>query len=230
MTTTTRPPTLLWLIGLDHESGMRHGGNLRWFNLSRELLARGCRVYFGINRGPESDLAARCRYLEDLQRDGFISGHFVFDYVYPRWRIRAAGILGGHPAVLNRLLRGPQGSATRAISETSVEHDIDAIIVSDRSFLFLTESLRHRCPVFCRLGRLVCPLSSPGASPRPTSGPAEECSVAVSQPNRLLSSRALLWRSSGRELPRLAGGQALSRCDKPKRRNATTLCSTASAS
>ena len=52
--TTPLPLTLLWLVGLDHASGMRHGGNLRWFNLSRELLARGHTVYFGINGAAEA--------------------------------------------------------------------------------------------------------------------------------------------------------------------------------
>ena len=55
--TNPRPLTLLWLIGLDHASGMRHGGNLRWFNLSRELLARGHTVYFGINGAAGPDLS-----------------------------------------------------------------------------------------------------------------------------------------------------------------------------
>ena len=147
MTTLTRPPTLLWLIGLDHESGMRHGGNLRWFNLSRELLARGGKVYFGMNRGQESDLAARRRYLDELQRDGFISGHFVLDYHYPRWRGRVAALFGGHPRLLNRLLRAARTGATQAIEDLVRRHQVEVILVSDRSFLFLTESLGRRTPV-----------------------------------------------------------------------------------
>lgn len=147
MTTVTRPPTLLWLIGLDHESGMRHGGNLRWFNLSRELLARGGTVYFAMNRAPEFDLAARRRYFDTLQQDGFISGHFLLDYRYSHWRARLGGLFGGHPALLNRLLRAPRAGATRAIEELVARHHLDLIIVSDRSFLFLTESLQKRIPV-----------------------------------------------------------------------------------
>ena len=40
-----RPSRTLWFIDLDHESGMRHGGNLRWFNLSRQLVA----AYYGFS-------------------------------------------------------------------------------------------------------------------------------------------------------------------------------------
>ena len=97
--TTPRPLTLLWLIGLDHVSGMRHGGNLRWFNLSRELLARGHTVYFAINGADGADLPARIDYLDELKRNGFISGHFVLDYRSPRERARLAqlrGIPSGH--------------------------------------------------------------------------------------------------------------------------------------
>ena len=59
----------LWLIELDHHSRMRHGGSLRWFNLSRELILRGHHVHFAINRQPGHELAGRRAYLEELRQE-----------------------------------------------------------------------------------------------------------------------------------------------------------------
>lgn len=139
--------TLLWLIGLDHVSGMRHGGNLRWFNLSRELLARGHRVYFAINRAGDAHLADRTGYLERLERDGFISGSFVLDYPHRQVRTRWAQLTGYHPRALNHVLREPRGAAAREIATLIEEQRIDALLVSDRAFLFLTEAFAGRLPV-----------------------------------------------------------------------------------
>jgi glycosyltransferase involved in cell wall biosynthesis len=145
--TPQRPLTLLWLIGLDHASGMRHGGNLRWFNLSRELLARGHTVYFAINGAAGSDVAARIEYLDELKRSAFISGHFVLSYRQARDQARVAPLLAYHPAVLKRLLRPAREETMRAVEELITQNHIDALLVSDRAFLFLVESLSPRLPV-----------------------------------------------------------------------------------
>lgn len=145
--TPPRPLTLLWLIGLDHASGMRHGGNLRWFNLSRELLARGHTVYFGINGAADSDLAGRVDYLDQLKRDGLISGHFVLDYPQPRDRGRLVQLVAYHPAVVNRRLRAFRAGPTRAVEALIAQNHVNALILSDRGFLFLIDTLRGRIPV-----------------------------------------------------------------------------------
>lgn len=145
--TTPRPLTLLWLIGLDHASGMRHGGNLRWFNLSRELLGRGHTVYFAINGAAGSDLAARVDYLDQLKRGGFISGHFVLDYAQPRDRGRLGQLTAYHPAVVNRRLRSFRQGPTRAVETLIAQNHVDTLVVSDRGFLFLIDALRDRLPV-----------------------------------------------------------------------------------
>ena len=145
--TDTRPLTLLWLIGLDHVSGMRHGGNLRWFNLSRELIARGHTVYFAINGAADRDLPDRIEYLNELKQGGFLSGHFVLDYPHRQARSWVARTAAYHPRLLNRLLQAPRAAATRAIGELARQHRVDAVIVSDRAFLFLTETLGGRPPV-----------------------------------------------------------------------------------
>jgi glycosyltransferase involved in cell wall biosynthesis len=145
--TAIGPRTILWLIGVDHESGMRHGGNLRWFNLSRELLARGCTVYFAVNRAPDSDLPARIQYLDELKRDGFISGYFALAYQYPRGRARLALPLAYHPAALKPLLRRSREEPTRAVEDLVSQNQVEVLIISDRAFLFLVDALRGRLPI-----------------------------------------------------------------------------------
>ena len=146
MTPATQPVTLLWLIGLDHVSGMRHGGNLRWFNLSRELLARGHTVYFAINRAGDMDLPDRIDYLDKLKQGGFLSGYFVLDY-HSKVRSRLAQMMGYHPRFLNRLLRAPREAVAQDVAAIVAENHVDAMILSDRAFLFLIEALGTRCPV-----------------------------------------------------------------------------------
>src|SRR5262245_55181344 len=79
-----RPLRFLWTIDLDHRSRMRHGGNLRWFNLSRELLLRGHHVYFAINRHPVADLEGRREYIAELLREEVLSGFVELDNALPR--------------------------------------------------------------------------------------------------------------------------------------------------
>ena len=144
--TPPRPLTLLWLIGLDHASGMRHGGNLRWFNLSRELLARGHNVYFAINGAGDPDLAGRVDYLTELKRIAFISGHFVLDYPNPGEMSRLGQLLACHPALRDRLLRSSRRVATRSLKTMIAQNNVDVLVV-DRAFLFLVGALGSEMPV-----------------------------------------------------------------------------------
>jgi glycosyltransferase involved in cell wall biosynthesis len=137
---------LLWMIGLDHHSRMRHGGNLRWFNLSRELLLRGHRVHFAINRQPTPELAGRRAYLEELRREKVISGFVELDYAPPAGLGRAANLLT-HPALVDRCLRSGRAPVIAALREILTRHEIDACLISDRSMLFMVPALVPDLPV-----------------------------------------------------------------------------------
>jgi len=139
-----RPSRTLWFIDLDHESGMRHGGNLRWFNLSRQLLAAGHEVYFAINTTPAGDLPARVAYLESLERSGHISGHFVVRCEYPQRRVHLARFVSSYPPVLNCLLHAAQRSCAAAVRALVTRMDIDRVVISDRTYLFLSMYLLDR--------------------------------------------------------------------------------------
>ena len=85
----------LWFIELDYKSGMWHGANLRWFNLSREVIAQGHMGYFLVNRQPAEDLKAMRGYLDGLVLDRVISGYFGDGIRIPglAWPIGQLGVV-----------------------------------------------------------------------------------------------------------------------------------------
>lgn len=136
----------LWLIELDHHSRMRHGGNLRWFNLSRELLRRGHQVSFAINRHPPDELAGRRRYLDELRQERMISGFAELDYAVPSALGRAVNVLT-HPGLIQRCLRRRRMPVVEALRSFLREHEIDVCLVSDRALLFTVPALMRELPV-----------------------------------------------------------------------------------
>jgi glycosyltransferase involved in cell wall biosynthesis len=137
---------LLWLIELDHRSRMRHGGNLRWFNLSRELLLRGHQVHFAINRHPAPELAGRRAYLEELRQEKVISGFVELDHAPPAGLARAANLLT-HPALVDRCLHSRRAPVIGALRALIARHEIDACFISDRALLFAVPVLVRDLPV-----------------------------------------------------------------------------------
>jgi glycosyltransferase involved in cell wall biosynthesis len=136
----------LWLIELDHHSRMRHGGSLRWFNLSRELILRGHHVHFAINRQPGHELAGRRAYLEELRQERVISGFVELDYAAPAGLARAANLLTS-PALVDACLRRRRAPVIGALRQLITRHEIDVCLVSDRALLFAVPPLTQHLPV-----------------------------------------------------------------------------------
>jgi glycosyltransferase involved in cell wall biosynthesis len=125
---------------------MRHGGNLRWFSLSRELLLRGHHVYFAVNRHPLDELTGRRQYLEEMRRDGVISGFVELEYVVPRRLSRLAHLLT-YPPLVGLCLRRYQAQVMAGLRSAIARHGIDLCVVSDRALLFVIPSLVQDLPV-----------------------------------------------------------------------------------
>jgi protein-tyrosine-phosphatase/glycosyltransferase involved in cell wall biosynthesis len=139
---STRPLHLLWVIELDYRSGMWHGANLRWFNLSRELLAGGHQVHFLVNHPPAEDGPARRSYLDGLVRDHVISGYSEMTFQAPSSRGRLAGICPW-PPLTNLLLRRYQAAVVPAVIELVAAYRVDACFLSERKLLFLLPALKR---------------------------------------------------------------------------------------
>jgi glycosyltransferase involved in cell wall biosynthesis len=125
---------------------MRHGGNLRWLSLSRELLLRGHRVYFCINRHPGDELAARREYLNELQGQRVLSGYFEFDYSLPPTLSKLAHALA-YPPLTSFCLRARQAPVLVAIRAFIAQKHIDVVLLSARSLLFTVPALGRDVPV-----------------------------------------------------------------------------------
>ena len=110
---------------------MRHGGNLRWLSLSRELLLRGHRVYFCLNRRPADELAAQRDYLEELRAQRVLSGSFEFDYSLPPVLSKMAHALA-YPPLTNFCLRTQQAPVLAAVRAFIAAKRIDVVRLSAR--------------------------------------------------------------------------------------------------
>jgi glycosyltransferase involved in cell wall biosynthesis len=137
---------ILWLINLEYEFEMRHGANLRFFNLAHELIAQGHDVYFATRHRLTDDPVRKARYLERLRDERFISGHVEVHYA-PRTAVRRMAQLAIHPALVNALLRASQEAVWRRIEAFVKMQGIDVCIVSNRALLFLVPRLRQTIPV-----------------------------------------------------------------------------------
>lgn len=137
---------ILWFIQLDYESGMRHGGNLRFFNLSHELIAKGHQVYFCVSRRKTDEPEKKRSYLEALKHQGAISGYFEVEYEYSKVRGKISHIIG-YPGIANRLLDKFQLTTKAAVARIVADNRIDLCLISDRRMLFLLADLQRQARV-----------------------------------------------------------------------------------
>jgi len=138
---------ILWIIGLEYEFGLRHGANLRFFNLSRELITMGHEVYFITHRRSTDDTVQKQAYVRQLIDGRVISGHLEVAYAPPA-RVRRLGQLAVYPGLVNRILRRHQEPVRALVEEFVVRTGIDLCIVSSRQLLFLVPSIGRLRPVF----------------------------------------------------------------------------------
>jgi glycosyltransferase involved in cell wall biosynthesis len=131
--------TFLWVINFDYPTRMHHGSTLRHVNYARELQASGHTVYFAVRLDPKYGDESR-RWFAGLREQRVISDFFELTYNPSPRRLRLSGITF-HPYLANRVLRSFQGKTTRAVKELIAKLDVNALILFDRSFWFLADSL-----------------------------------------------------------------------------------------
>lgn len=136
----------LWFIDLDYEAGVRHGGNLRFFNYARELQTRGHAVSFAVRAKAGDEREKKRAFLESLRAENILTDCFEFAYEYPRSRSRLCSAIL-YPALANRVLREYQEPVFREVERFVKERAIDVCLLSDRHVLFLAPRLRSRSRV-----------------------------------------------------------------------------------
>jgi glycosyltransferase involved in cell wall biosynthesis len=126
---------------------MNHGGSLRYFNLSKELIGKGHEVYFVIIKSEPAESALKRQYLEALQEQGMVTGYYEIEKdQYPRLRGKAGSLIS-YPGAANRLLRKYQSPAVSRLREIISERQINLAIFNDRNQLFLLPSLPREIKV-----------------------------------------------------------------------------------
>ena len=126
---------ILWVTGVDYAYGIEHGGHLRLFSLARELVSIGHEVYFAVCRKATDDPLKRKTYLDELKREGVITGYFELQYEHPALLGKLAH-MALYPPLSNYLLREAQASVKRSLKGIIVDTEINLCILSDRSLLF----------------------------------------------------------------------------------------------
>lgn len=137
---------ILWLMNIDYQSGINHGGNLRFFNLARWMVAAGHQVFFGLQTNADDERERKRAFLETLMQDKTISGYDEIAYRHPRARGKLAR-LAVHPSLSNAVLRTRRAEVFAQVSKIVKRDNINIIINSNRDFAFLLHQANFLPPV-----------------------------------------------------------------------------------
>jgi glycosyltransferase involved in cell wall biosynthesis len=130
---------ILWHLRPRYDSSETSGANLRFFNLTRELINRGHRVYFLLDSYSSSDDGERHAFVERVTRDFGLAGLFQLDCDSPRPRRN----------IVHKITHSTPGSLVmrssrlfEKVAEIVREHRIDVYMSSVRGSLWLASDLR----------------------------------------------------------------------------------------
>src|ERR1700682_6031220 len=128
---------VLWILDIEADYGPRHGGTLRYTQLSRGLIACGHQVYYMVIRRRGQARGGRNEYLEPLRAEGCFPNCVEIDECSVPPIPRRLSRLAIHPNLQQRLLASYRGEFTNRIIKVLGEWALDVSIVSDRPCLFL---------------------------------------------------------------------------------------------
>lgn len=131
---------ILWVLRLQYDYGIEHGGHIRFFNYARILREKGHEVYFAVSVGKNQTTEKRRRYLENLREKGIISGYYEIEYKHPNLRGKLARLLTS-PKLSRSILRINQAPVVTQIENIIKEQDINLCMIADRDFLFTLPSI-----------------------------------------------------------------------------------------
>jgi glycosyltransferase involved in cell wall biosynthesis len=132
---------ILWILNIDANYGPRHGGTLRYRQLSRGLIDRGHQVYFIVRRHAGQARVKRDEYLEALRGEGCFTDYIEIDECPVPSITRKLSRLAVHPSAQQRLLASYHADFRTQIFDLLKGLAIDVSIVSDRACLFLLPQL-----------------------------------------------------------------------------------------
>ncbi len=128
---------ILWILDIDADYGPRHGGTLRYTQLSRGLIARGHRVTYVVISHPGQNGRKHNEYLETLRGEGCFTDCVEIDEYSVPSITRKLSRLVIHPGIQQSFLASYQVEFKNRIIELLKEWAVDVSIVSHRRCLFL---------------------------------------------------------------------------------------------
>src|SRR5882672_8600677 len=99
---------ILWILDIDADYGPRHGGTLRYTQLSRGLIARGHRVKYVVISHPGQNGRKHNEYLETLRGEGCFTDCVEIDEYSVPSITRKLSRLVIHPGVQQSFLASYQ--------------------------------------------------------------------------------------------------------------------------
>lgn len=131
---------IIWVLPLQFNYGIEHGGHIRFFNYSRILREKGHEVYFAVRAGKNETSEKRRSYLEDLKQKGIISDYYEIEYHHPNFRGKLARLLS-FPKLSRRILQSYHAPLIAQIKNIIKERDINLCVISYRDLFFLFPSI-----------------------------------------------------------------------------------------
>ena len=146
MTVTEGTLNILWIVAVDARYHMRHGGTLRFVNLSRCLTSLGHRVYYLVNSDHTEDRTVRNSFLDTLRNSNALTDHFEFSTrSAPKWRATLARFLM-HPGGRNWIMSPVWTPCQTEVLSLLERYRIDVCIFSGRHSLFLLPHVARLAP------------------------------------------------------------------------------------
>jgi glycosyltransferase involved in cell wall biosynthesis len=136
---------LLWIIEFDYAQRLHHGGYLRYFNLAPELLRLGHQVRFFVRfQGPDAGQSRL--HFQKLKADGIFTD-FVESPPVIDARRSFLHKLSLHPATAQSAFECAEAGTVEAIRNLIQAGDVNALVISTRTFFPLLISLKGMAPV-----------------------------------------------------------------------------------
>lgn len=134
---------VLWVLHLDYNYDLAHGGHLRFFNYARRLVDDGHEVYFAVRIVDGVDTSLRQDYLENLKKQKVITDYYEIKYNHPKVRGKLARLLIS-PNLGRRVLSQNQGYVIEKLKSIITIKNINLFLITDRSLLFTISEIKSR--------------------------------------------------------------------------------------
>lgn len=131
---------IIWVLPLQYDYGIEHGGHIRFFNYSRILRENGHEVYFAVRVRKNETTERRQNYLENLKQKGIISDYYEIEYHHPNFLGKLAKLLS-FPRLSRLILRSYHAPLIAQIKNIIEDRDINLCMISHRDLFFLFPSI-----------------------------------------------------------------------------------------